>query len=97
MKKIANFAREVREIFHQITWPTRESLIQSTIVVIFISVVLSLILGGADFLFVNIFGALAKNKQNFSATPTPVLLATPTSSPTTNPTPTIIKNIKIKK
>ena len=52
MQKIINFFKEVKAEFKQISWPKRESIIQSTIVVISISVIVSLILGGFDYLFI---------------------------------------------
>ncbi|MBP6891650.1 preprotein translocase subunit SecE [Candidatus Shapirobacteria bacterium] len=51
MQKIINFFKEVKAEFKQISWPKRDSIIQLTIVVISISVVISLVLGGFDYLF----------------------------------------------
>ncbi len=51
MQKITKFFREVKAEFKQISWPKRDSIIQLTIVVISISVIVSLILGGFDLLF----------------------------------------------
>jgi len=58
MQKIINFFKEVRAEFKQISWPKRESIIQSTIVVISISVIVSLILGGFDYIFTQAIGFL---------------------------------------
>jgi len=53
MNKIMSFFREVRAEFKNITWPKKDTLIQLTIVVISISVIISLILGGFDYIFTN--------------------------------------------
>jgi preprotein translocase SecE subunit len=60
MNKIINFLKEVAVIFKSITWPKKEALIQLTIVVISISIIISLILGGFDYLFTNSFALLNK-------------------------------------
>ena len=51
MKKVISFFREVRAEFKNITWPKKDTLIQLTIVVISISVIVSLVLGGFDYIF----------------------------------------------
>lgn len=51
MSKVTEFFRQVMEVFHQITWPKKQALIQLTIVVISLSIIISLILGGFDYLF----------------------------------------------
>ena len=63
MQKIINFFKEVRSEFKQISWPKRESIIQSTIVVISISIVVSLILGGFDYIFTQSIGFLGQLTQ----------------------------------
>ncbi len=60
MKKIINFLKEVAVEFKNITWPKKETLIQLTIVVISISIIISLILGGFDYLFTKSFALLSK-------------------------------------
>jgi preprotein translocase subunit SecE len=68
MSKIIQFIKEVKAEFKNITWPKKDTLIQLTIVVISISVIISLILGGFDFLFINSFKFLTKIR-NQSSTP----------------------------
>jgi len=63
MQKIRQFISEVRTEFKNITWPKKDALIQLTFVVISISIVISLILGGFDYLFTNSIGYLT-NTQN---------------------------------
>jgi len=58
MQKIINFFKEVRAEFKQISWPKRESIIQSTIVVISISIIVSLILGAFDYIFTQGIGLI---------------------------------------
>jgi len=60
MSKIINFFKEVLVEFKNITWPKKDTLIQLTIVVISISIIISLILGGFDYLFTNAIALLGK-------------------------------------
>ncbi len=60
MQKIINFLSEVVAEFKNITWPKKDTLIQLTIVVISISIIISLILGGFDYLFTNSFAFISK-------------------------------------
>lgn len=87
MQKIINFFKEVKAEFKQISWPKRESIIQSTIVVISISVIVSLILGAFDYLFID--GMAMIGRKN---TPQPQAIS-PSPAPQVNPLlqPTISK------
>ncbi len=86
MNKILGFFREVRAEFKNITWPKKDTLIQLTIVVISISVIISLILGGFDYIFttgLNYIGTKPVPVQtNTNIIPTgtiaPFVTATPT-------------------
>jgi len=60
MQKVTKFLREVIAEFKNITWPKKDTLIQLTIVVISISIITSLILGGFDYLFTIGFSFLSK-------------------------------------
>lgn len=60
MKKVINFFKEVMVEFKNITWPKKDTLIQLTIVVISISIIISLILGGFDYLFTSAFALIGK-------------------------------------
>jgi preprotein translocase SecE subunit len=82
MQKIINFFKEVREIFQSITWPKKEALIQLTIVVISISIAISLILGGFDYLFTESIALLGNFKNTKVTTEQSI-------TPTTNPLPTV--------
>ena len=87
MQKIRQFISEVRAEFRNITWPKKEALIQLTFVVISISIVISLILGGFDYLFTNSIGYLT-NTQNKPNTINQIIPEEATSSPTLPPLPT---------
>jgi len=63
LNKVTKFLKEVQIEFKNITWPTKETLIQLSIVVISISIAISLILGGFDYLFTKSFGLLTQPKQ----------------------------------
>lgn len=84
MRKIIQFLAEVKAEFKNITWPKREALLELTIVVIFISLIVSLVLGGFDYLFTQAFALLgnAKNLQKPAVEQVQIL-------PTTAPSPTI--------
>ncbi|MFA6185407.1 MAG: preprotein translocase subunit SecE [Candidatus Shapirobacteria bacterium] len=82
MQKIINFLKEVMVIFKTITWPKKEALIQMTIVVISISIVISLILGGFDYLFTKSIGLLGNSKTTTKTTEQSI-------TPTMNPLPTV--------
>ena len=84
MNKIVNFFNEVKAEFKQISWPKRESIIQSTIVVISISVIVSLILGGFDYLFIKGMALIGPktNIQSQSLEPSPAPSINPLLEPT---------------
>jgi preprotein translocase subunit SecE len=63
MKKIINFFKEVLVEFKNITWPKKDTLIQLTVVVISISIIISLILGGFDYLFTSAIALIGKLKS----------------------------------
>ena len=49
--KITTFLKEVRLEMKKVNWPTREQTIRYTMIVIGISVVVAILLGGFDFIF----------------------------------------------
>jgi preprotein translocase SecE subunit len=71
MQKIIKFLKEVAVEFKNISWPKKDTLIQLTVVVISISIIISLILGGFDYLFTNSIALLGRSK-NQSPIPTKV-------------------------
>jgi len=88
MRKVIQFLKEVRAEFGNISWPKKESLIQLTFVVISISLIISLILGGFDFIFTQSINLIGSNKNvstNQNQTVAPVVTIVPL-----NLTPTIV-------
>lgn len=90
MRKIISFLQEVKKTFKQISWPKKDSLIQLTFVVISISIITSLILGGFDYLFTSGMSLLGQT----SVKPN---LIVPTSAPTPLITIAPSPTIKLKK
>ncbi|MEK7186018.1 MAG: preprotein translocase subunit SecE [Patescibacteria group bacterium] len=54
-KTPVTFLQEVQEELKKVVWPTREEVIRLTIVVLFVSVVVGLFLGGLDAILVKLF------------------------------------------
>ena len=48
LRRTQEFIREVVAEFRKVTWPSRQELINSTVVVITVTVVVSLFLGAVD-------------------------------------------------
>jgi len=86
MQKVIKFLKEVAVEFRNITWPNKDTLIQLTIVVISISIIISLILGGFDYLFTNsirLIGNLkTENSTEIIQLAEPSIILTPTDAST---------------
>lgn len=54
LNKIITFLKEVRLEMKKVNWPTRKETIRYTLIVIGVSVVVSMFLGGLDFAFTTI-------------------------------------------
>ncbi len=93
MQKIIKFLKEVAIEFKNITWPKKDTLIQLTVVVISISIIISLILGGFDYLFTNSIGLLG-NLKNQTPTSTEQIQSV---EPTINPLPSVASTAGTKK
>jgi preprotein translocase SecE subunit len=89
MRQIIKFLQEVRTEFKNISWPKKEALIQLTFVVISISFIISLILGGFDFLFTQSIALLGRPTTNIQTTTVPTGTATVPTAGTNQLTPTI--------
>ena len=50
------FLRETRDELKKVVWPTRQEIIRLTVVVIAISLLVGLFLGGLDFIFTKLIG-----------------------------------------
>jgi len=55
---IGNFIRDVRSELRKVAWPTRHETLNLTIVVIALSVVVGVFLGGVDYIFQELFKTL---------------------------------------
>jgi preprotein translocase subunit SecE len=51
MNKVLTFLNEVKAELKKVTWPTRDELVGSAIIVCFLVIVFALILGGMDAIF----------------------------------------------
>ena len=95
MRKIIQFLQEVVAEFKNISWPKKESLIQLTFVVISISLIISLILGGFDYIFTQGINLIGVNKNvapvQTQQTVPPVVSIAPINLVTSAPTQPIIK------
>ncbi len=50
MNKALDFLKEVREELNKVVWPSREQTIKLTTVVILVTIVVGVFIGGLDFL-----------------------------------------------
>jgi len=55
-----SFLRETKDELKKVVWPTRQEVIRLTFVVIIVSLIVGLFLGGLDFVFVKIIGTIVK-------------------------------------
>lgn len=94
MRRIIKFLQEVRAEFRNISWPKKDTLFQLTFVVISITIITSLILGGFDYLFTSGIGLLGSALRPTQNTTTPQsLLPTPTQVVSTT-TPSNVPTLK---
>ena len=52
------FLKEVRDELQKVVWPTRDEIIRLTGVVILVSVIVGIFLGGTDFILTKLVGLL---------------------------------------
>jgi preprotein translocase subunit SecE len=60
LRRAREFVREVVAEFRKVTWPSRQELINSTVVVITVTVVVALFLGGVDIVLAKIVEAVLR-------------------------------------
>jgi len=53
-KKIVSFLKEVKLEMKKVNWPTRKETIKYTLIIILVSIVVAVFLGGLDFIFTTI-------------------------------------------
>jgi len=58
--KVIQFFREVRIELGKVTWPSRDEMIGSTVIVIVLSLIMSIYIGVLDFLLSSVFGRLIR-------------------------------------
>ena len=58
--KAIQFLREVRVELGKVTWPSREELVGSTIIVIVLSLIMSIYIGLLDFMLSSLFGRIIR-------------------------------------
>jgi len=54
------FLKETRDELKKVVWPTRQDVVRLTFVVIIVSLVVGLFLGGADFVFTKLIEKVLK-------------------------------------
>ncbi|MDP2637998.1 MAG: preprotein translocase subunit SecE [Candidatus Levybacteria bacterium] len=55
-----SFFKEARDELKKVVWPTRQEVIRLTLVVIAVSFIVGVFLGGLDFVFVKIIETIVK-------------------------------------
>jgi preprotein translocase subunit SecE len=54
MKKLINFVREAKAELMKVNWPNREQTTNYTLIIIGVSIVVAIFLGGLDYLFAEV-------------------------------------------
>lgn len=62
MVKARAFVLEISNILRQVTWPDKDTLVQLTFVVVFVSAVVGAYLGGVDLGLTKLLGILTVGK-----------------------------------
>ena len=65
MNKVLSFLNEVKAELFKVTWPSRDELIGSTIIVCLLVAILGLILSGMDAVFSSLIRSLAEVYDTF--------------------------------
>jgi preprotein translocase subunit SecE len=60
LRRAQDFVREVIAEFRKVTWPSRQELVNSTVVVIVVTVVVALFLGSVDIALAKIVEAILR-------------------------------------
>ncbi len=58
MKKVVDFFSEVKLELSKVTWPTKDEVVRLTLVVIAISAIVGIYIGGVDYLFTKLLELL---------------------------------------
>ncbi|KPL17448.1 MAG: preprotein translocase subunit SecE [candidate division Zixibacteria bacterium SM23_81] len=60
LDRIVKFFKEVKVELGKVTWPNRQELIGSTIIVVVLSLVMAVYIGILDFILSSLFGRIIK-------------------------------------
>ncbi len=60
LEKVFKFFKEVKVELGKVTWPNRQELIGSTIIVVILSVLMAVYIGFLDFLLSSLFGRIIR-------------------------------------
>ena len=60
IKSVSEFLKGSLTELKQVIWPTKSTVVRLTLVVISVSLLTGLIIGGLDYLFLNVVGLLVK-------------------------------------
>ena len=60
MNKLVNYLKGAREELAKVVWPTKETTVKHTLVVIVISLVIAIFLGSIDFIFNEVLEIIIK-------------------------------------
>jgi|APCry4251928276_1046603.scaffolds.fasta_scaffold200132_2 preprotein translocase SecE subunit len=60
IKSVSEFLKGSLAELKQVIWPTKSTVVRLTLVVISVSLLTGLIIGGLDYLFLNVVGLLVK-------------------------------------
>jgi preprotein translocase subunit SecE len=58
----ASFLKEVRDELKKVVWPTRDEVIRLTGVVVLVSLIVGVFLGGTDFILTKLVGLLINRR-----------------------------------
>jgi len=50
-RKLGNYFKEVKIELKKVSWPSKNEIISSTVIVLFLTVIFSVFIGGFDYLF----------------------------------------------
>jgi len=60
MKKIVKFLKEVQSELKKVRWPNKKELVKLTTVVIIVTIIVSIYIGGLDFIFAKLMEILIR-------------------------------------
>lgn len=57
---VFSFVTEARDELKKVTWPTRREVVKLSVIVIIVSLIVGIYVGGLDYLFIRVLGLLIK-------------------------------------